>query len=143
MTGWGPGDLQVLREALGEFDHARVRLLCHQFVDHLRSRREPLPAQAGLAVLKMLQRKRHITLVQDVAEALLAHGTDSVGVRHRYALALVDHDRTTAAEALLTQLPYEVRRTNTEVQGAIGRVHKQRYLTSGPVAGRERKKDLA
>ena len=94
-------------------------------------------------MLKLLQRKRHIRLVHNVAEALLAHGLDTVALRHRYALALVDHDRTAAAEALLAPLPPEARETNTEVQGAVGRVHKQRYVTSGPAAGERRAKDLA
>jgi hypothetical protein len=93
-------------------------------------------------VLKLLQRKRYIVLVQDVAEALLAHGLDTVALRHRYALALVDNDRTAAAEALLRALPPEARSTDTEVQGAIGRVHKQRYVTSGPAAGPGRADDL-
>jgi hypothetical protein len=118
-----------------------VQRLCRQFVDDVRRRPEPIDPGTGLAVLKMLQRKRHI--VQDVAETLLAHGLDDmVAIRHRYALALVDHDRTAVAEALLAALPTEVRRTDTEVQGAIGRVHKQRYMVSGPAAGPRRGVDL-
>lgn len=142
MTDWNEEQRQALRTALEEFDHQQVQRLCRLFINDVRQRPEPVDTEIGLAVLKMLQRKRHITLVQDVAETLLAHGLDTVALRHRYALALVDHDRTAAAEALLAALPAEVRRTDTEVQGAIGRVHKQRYVVSGPAAGARREADL-
>jgi hypothetical protein len=142
MTGWSGEQREALRRALKEFDHQQVQLLSRQFMEDVRHRPEPVDAETGLTVLKMLQRKRHITLVQDVAETLLAHGLDTVALRHRYALALVDHDRTAAAEALLASLPEDVRRTDTEVQGAIGRVHKQRYVVSGPAAGARREADL-
>lgn len=132
-----------LQQAIGAFDHDEVRRLVALFVDDVRTRPDPVDASTGLTVLKLLQRKRYIALVQNVAEALLAHGVDTVAVRHRYALALVDHDRTAAAEALLGSLPSGARDAETEVQGALGRVHKQRYVTSGPAAGMRRAEDLA
>jgi hypothetical protein len=143
MAGWTAEQSAELRRAVGEFDHNEVRRLAAVFVADVRSRPDPVDAETGLEVLKLLQRKRYIRLVHDVAEALLAHGLDTVALRHRYALALVDHDRTAAAEALLARLPLEARTTDSEVQGAIGRVHKQRYATSGPAAGNRRAKDLA
>jgi hypothetical protein len=143
MSTWDAAELAALQRALDDFDQRKVHVLCRRFVDHIKAGPGPASSSTGLPVLEMLQRKRYVGLVQDVAEALLAHGTDTVEVRHRYALALVDHDRTAAAEALLTQLPEQVRKHDSEVQGAIGRVHKQRYVTSGPAAGRHRELDIA
>jgi hypothetical protein len=143
MAGWTARQFAEMQQAVSEFDHNEVQRLAALFVNGIRSRPDPIEAKAGLAVLKLLQRKRYIRLVHNVAEALLAHGLDTVALRHRYALALVDHDRTAAAEALLMSLPAEVRETDIEVQGAVGRVHKQRYVTSGPAAGERRAQDLA
>jgi hypothetical protein len=143
MSGWEAQQLGELQQAVGEFDHNEVERLVAVFVDDVRTRLSPVDARIGLTMLKLLQRKRYIALVQNVAEALLAHGVDAIALRHRYALALVDHDRTAAAEALLATLPLEARDADTEIQGAIGRVHKQRYVTSGPAAGTRRTDDLA
>jgi hypothetical protein len=143
MTGWRDDQLEALHRALTDFDHLQVHRLCQQSIAEVRSQPGPIDPEVGLSVLKMLQRKRYIGLVQDLAETLLAHGLhEEVAVRHRYALALVDHDRIAAAEALLAVLPADVRRTDTEVQGAIGRVHKQRYVITGPAAGSRRAADL-
>ncbi len=143
MAGWTAEQFAELQQAVSEFDHNEVTRLAALFVDDIRSRPDPVDAKTGLGVLRLLQRKRYIRLVHNVAEALLAHGLDTVALRHRYALALVDHDRTAAAEALLASLPAEARETDTEVQGAVGRVHKQRYVTGGPAAGDRRADDLA
>ena len=143
MSGWGARQFHDLQLALGAFDDKEVARLVALFVDDSVTRPDAVDPRTGLDVLKLLQRKRCISLVQDVAEALLAHGGDSVVLRHRYALALVDHIRTAAAESLLAALPLEAHSTDTEVQGAVGRVHKQRYVTSGPAAGARRVEDLA
>jgi S1-C subfamily serine protease len=143
VTGGDGDQLGKLRKALAEFDHVEVQRLSAAFIEEVRTRPDPVSPEIAFTVLKLLQRKRYIVLVQDVAEALLAHGLDTVPLRHRYALALVDHDRTAAAEALLAALPAEVRSSDTEVQGALGRVHKQRYVTSGPAAAADRAADLA
>jgi Trypsin-like peptidase domain/Tetratricopeptide Repeats-Sensor len=135
--------LHDLRQALEAFDRTAVTRLVGAFIADIRTRPDPVDPGLGLDVLRLLQRKRRIRMVQDVAEALLAHGlADDVALRHRYALALADHDRVAAAESLLATLPPEVRATDPEVQGAIGRVHKQRYVTAGPAAGARRAEAL-
>lgn len=135
------GVVERLRKAATEFNTVEMQKTCAQFILAVRQRNVPVDAATALQVLKILQSKRQISLVHGVAEALLAHGVDSVEVRHRYALALLDYDRTAVAESLLRTLPKGAR-MDPEVTGAIGRVHKQRYLTSGPAAGRQRTTDL-
>lgn len=135
--------LVALGDAVNDFRRAEVERICHELVAQIHERAEPVDTTTAVDLLKLLQRKRHIGLVHEVAEALLAHGADTVEVRRRYALALLDNDRIAVAEALLASLPEPVRRTDPEVLGAIGRVHKQRYLTSGPATGATRASDLA
>ena len=96
MSGWGARQFHDLQLALGAFDDNEVARLVALFVDDIVTRPDAVDPRTGLDVLKLLQRKRCISLVQDVAEALLAHGRDSVVLTHRYALALVDHNRTAA-----------------------------------------------
>lgn len=143
MTDWGVDQQLALDTALREFDRLTVSRLCQQFIDHVHGRPDPVDLQVGRTLLKKLQRKRHFPLLQDVAEALLTHGLDRVTIRHLYALAMIDRGRTVAADALLSALPEEVRNTDSEVRGAIGRLHKQRYISSGPAAGQQRADDLA
>ena len=61
----------------------------------------------------------------------MAHGSDTVEVIHRHALAVLDHDRIAVAKILLAPLPAGVRQSDFEVSGAVGRVRKWGYLTSG------------
>jgi hypothetical protein len=143
MSTWSDPDelLTQLREAAAEFNAVELDRTCRELIADARTRTDPVDTTTALDVLKLLQAQRQISLVQDVAEALLAHGVDNVEVRHRYALALLDHDRTAAAESLLRTVR-GAGQASTEIAGAIGRVHKQRYLTSGPAAGQQRAKDL-
>ncbi len=142
MTSWGTDERLALDTALREFDHGRVRELARAFAASVRAAADPPAARDALEVVRKLQRKRYTDQVHHVVEAVLAAGCDTVDLRHRYALALLDADLVAAGEALLQQLPPDVRSGDTEVAGAVGRVHKQRYVTAAVAGGRQRTEDL-
>lgn len=135
--------LTALGHAVDAGQHEDVERLTRRLVLSLRSRDVALAPAPSCAALVLLQRKRYVSLVQLLAEALLANGSRTVEVVHRYALALLDDNRVAAAEGLLGTLTSDERAGNAEVAGAVGRVHKQRYVLSGPAAGRRRTGDLA
>lgn len=141
--GWTSEQRESLRRALAEFDDTRAQILCRAFIDEVRAGSDARDPAAGLDVLQLLQRKRKTTLIEDVAETLLAHAPDSTAVRHHYALALLDDDRTAAAEALLTQAVSLDTGADGELQGGLGRVHKQRYIRTGQSVGGRRENELS
>lgn len=136
MGAWRREDQLALDRAVRSFDHPRVRELVRTYAAHARAASSPVDARNAAALVRKLQRRRYTLEVQYAIEALLVGGCDTIELRHRYSLALLDDGLVAASEALLQQLPPDVRRTDPEVAGALGRVHKQRYLMQGSVAGR-------
>ena len=130
MESWTDADRARLEEGLRTFDRQAVAAAVERFTEVARFRGDgPVMLGQALEVLGRLHAKRHIASVQSLAEFLLRNGFDHDEVRYRYALALLDDDRVAAADAVLRRLPSRVIRTDSEVRGAIGRVHKIRYLT--------------
>jgi V8-like Glu-specific endopeptidase len=130
MESWTEADRARLADALRTYDRRQVTASVDRFTEVARFRGgSPALLGEALWVLKQLHGKRYVGLVQSLAESLLRNGLDDPDVRHRYALALLDDDRLAAAEAVLRRLPPRVIQNDPEVRGAIGRVHKVRYLT--------------
>lgn len=130
MESWTEADGARLEEALRTFDRRQVAASAERFAEVVRFRGgTPAMLVQAVDVLWQLHGKRHVRLVQSLAEALLRNGLDHPAVRYRYAVALLDDDRVAAAEAVLRRLPPAVIQHDSEVRGAIGRVHKARYLT--------------
>lgn len=130
METWTEADLARLEEALRTFDRQAVAASVDRFTAVVRFRGgSRLLLDQALHVLQRLHTKRHVELVQQLCESLLRNGLDHPQVRYRYALALLDTDLVAAAESVLRRLPPRVIQTDPEVRGAIGRVHKARYLT--------------
>ena len=144
MRHWSDPDLvEHLDAAASQFKVAELADTCRQLVEDAKQRPDPVEYETAKAVLKLLQGRRRSSLVQDVAETLLAHGIDTPRIRHACALALLDQGRTAAAQSLLLGIQGGSPFMRTEIEAAIGRVHKQRYLTTGPAAGDLRERDLA
>ncbi|GIE99376.1 serine protease [Paractinoplanes rishiriensis] len=130
MESWTDADQARLEDALRMFDRQGVTAAAERFAAVVRFRRAPDGLlDDALAVLARLHTKRYVALVQWLAESLLRNGLDQPSVRYRYGLALLDDDRVAAAECILRHLPASVVQSDSEVRGAIGRVHKTRYLT--------------
>jgi hypothetical protein len=109
LTGWSDDRQQALRTALNEFDHLEVQRLCRQFMDEIRRRPELADAATGLTVLKLLQRKRNITLLQDVAETLLVRAAEDAVVLPDYP-----HPAAEAAQIAEAILEHIVSRPNPD-----------------------------
>ena len=140
MTTWGAREQAALASALDEFDDALVRDLCAQYVDAMRA--GAATVRQGEVVLRYLQRKRRTSDLSSVAEAILAWAPAEPNVVHRYSLALLDEQRPVAAEALLSSVVTDSATAGPELQGAIGRLHKVRYVTPGLVPESSRPDEL-
>ena len=142
MTDFAEDWASRLRQAVADGRRVEVSTLSHRLATVVREGVEPFDPISVVALLRVLQRKRFVGQVQELADALLTRSPGNVDVVHRYALALLDTGRTAAAEALLDTLPAEVRSEHLEVAGAVARVHKQRYLTSAPGTASSLDQDL-
>ena len=95
------------------------------------------PGQAGPVALR---RKREFQLMARVADALIAPGRDGMVTYRLYAQALLDQGLTGAGWASLAarMAAGDDVGEQAELQGLIARANKDRYVATGPAAGRRR-----
>lgn len=128
---WSDNDQNEMIAALNSFDWRRSAQLCDYFVaqlDHLRPSDALEAEERGWRLLRLLHGRRLLTETRNVAEALFEANVDSVRIRHRYVLTLLDDGKLVAAEKVLKEFTDEERASNGEVGGALGRLYKDRYL---------------
>jgi Trypsin-like peptidase domain len=136
---WDPSEsLQQLRAAVDTLNRPRVAELSTELIERLRTTDDsPYPERGAADILSLLRRKRHFTLLQQVADAFIQAGVDRPVVRRQYAQALLDQGNLTAGVTVLERLVAETTdqpRENFEARGLLGRAYKQMYLATGPGA---------
>ena len=138
-TGLEPGRwdgdrfLAGLRQAVEHYDRPEVERLCALLIAHLHGRPDPYPEREARQVLRLLRRKRCFEIMSAVAEALIAGGQHSEGIRCDYAQALIDQGLPAAALDMLDRAigAGPVGREMVEAQGLRGRAFKQMYCATG------------
>lgn len=133
-TAWSEaGFLVELTDAVDQYDLARVSELCDRLVAHLHQVPRPYPEADARRILRLLRRKRCFRIMSSVAEALMAAGQRSPGVRCDYAQALIDQGMPAAALDMLDQAIHDAGsdRELAEAQGLRGRAYKQMYCATG------------
>ncbi len=127
---WTPQSLQQLQAAVKRYDRAAAERLCETLIAHLRASDEPVADRVGEDVLATLQSKRFFPLMLRVADALRADGNRSPQIRRRYAQALIEEGKPSAALDVLAGLTaqsddlFEAE----EALGLIGRANKQIFV---------------
>ena len=143
MMAWdAPESLRQLREAVDTFDRPRVATLCAELIKRLRNDDTPYPERSAADILAQLRRKRHFTLLQQVADAFIQSGADRPVIRRQYSQALLDKGNLAASVAVLQRLvddTADLPGENAEARGLLGRAYKQMYLAAGPGAPARRR----
>ncbi|HVH26187.1 MAG TPA: serine protease [Vicinamibacterales bacterium] len=140
------GTFRILTEqldaALRGFEWARAETLCDELVRAIRRSPIRLPPDVGRC-LSLLRRKRRFGCIARVAEAAIHIGEASVDIRRQYAQALIDQGLLVAAEHVLRDtIPTAGDDPELfELQGLMGRVYKQWYVTA-PVGAVRRRETL-
>jgi hypothetical protein len=117
-------------------DPAAVRTAVDQAAAAVSLGATRMPPGSPVMALKALRRKRYFDEMSMFAEAMLQTGHDDEATRITYAQALIDSGRPTAALAMLRDLEEAGPDDTAEVEGLIGRAHKQMYVAraAAPVA---------
>ena len=143
-----PTDAQALvrqvERAVAAFDRPRTTQLCEVLIAQVRSSDEPFPELLARRVLSALRRKRQFQLMERVADALIASGRDGMLIYRQYAQALLDQGLTGAALGVLAagMAAGDDLGEQAELQGLMGRAHKDRYVATDVGAGRRRRLHL-
>jgi V8-like Glu-specific endopeptidase len=139
-----PTDARALarqvERAVAAFDSPRTTQLCEELIAQVRSTDEPFPELPARRVLSALRRKREFQLMARVADVLIASGRDGMVTYRQYAQALLDQGLTGAGLGVLAAgmaVGNDVGE-QAELQGLIARANKDRYVATGPAAGRRR-----
>jgi Trypsin-like peptidase domain len=132
--------VRQVERAVATFDHPRTNQLCQELIARIRSSDEPFPGQLAKRVLAALRRKRQFQLMARVADALIASGRDGMVIYRQYAQALLDQGLTGAGLGVLAagMAAGDDLDELAELQGLIGRAHKDRYVATDAAAGRRR-----
>lgn len=137
-SGAEPHLVEDLHRALVDLDMTRAVGLCSEIASHLLA--DPRPAHRDVAerALRMAAGKRLNPQTMGLGEALIGAGYDEPLIRHRYALALIDSGYVAAASDLLSGTSAALSpEESAEIEGARGRIAKERYLSGcGATAGR-------
>jgi V8-like Glu-specific endopeptidase len=129
-----------VQQAVAAFDHPRTNQLCEVLIARIRSTDEPFPELPARRVLSALRRKRQFQLMARVADALIASSRDDMVIYRQYAQALLDQGLTGAGLGILAagMAAGDDVAEQAELQGLIGRAHKDRYVATDAAAGRRR-----
>jgi hypothetical protein len=132
--------VRQVERAVAAFDHPRTNQLCEELIARVRASDEPFPEQLAKRVLAALRRKRQFQLMARVADALIASGCDGMIVYRQYAQALLDQGLTGAGLGVLAagMAAGDDVGELAELQGLVGRAHKDRYVVTDAAAGRRR-----
>jgi len=132
------GDAQrELVRALETNERAAASRASSRLAAQIRATGRIFPADRAREVMQGLRRKRLFAEMLEVGEALMQQQEVKVPplvepvVRRQYAQALIERGQLSAALSMLqTVLPHCAAGSpdEAEVQGLIGRVHKQRYV---------------
>ena len=134
---WKPKEFNdKLVAAIEEFDRDRARELCRQFVNHLRERDDPYPAEHAQTILTQLRGKRYFDLMQSVADSLIQNQQSNAKVRRLYAQSQLDQGNLTAAISTLRELETDTapdgdnpnQEEYAEARGLLGRAYKDLYM---------------
>jgi V8-like Glu-specific endopeptidase len=131
-----------LGSALATFDWSGADRLCDELVKAVVQGGEPPPPPV-VRVLSTLRRARRFACLTKIAEALIYSGQTSPTLWQQYAQALIEQGMLVAAERVLRNALSETpphTREAFELQGSIGRVLKQWYV-SAPSAPPERRRE--
>jgi hypothetical protein len=142
MTWDASRSLQQLRDAVDTFDRPEVTALCAELIERLHNDDASYPELGAADILGQLRRKRHFTLLQQVADALIQAGADRPVVRRQYSQAMLDQGNLTASVAVLQRLvtdTADLPGENAEARGLLGRAYKQMYIATGPGAPARRR----
>ena len=129
-----------VERAVAAFDHPRTTQLCEVLIAQVRASDEPFPELPARRVLSALRRKRQFQLMARVADALIASGRDDMVIYRQYAQALLDQGLTGAGLGVLAagMVAGDDVGELAELQGLVGRAHKDRYVVTDAAAGRRR-----
>lgn len=135
---WSVAALSALGQALDEQDEDVVTELLRELTDALRTVRPPKAADLDTA-LKLLQRHQRTSAILAICGVAALARLTTTSILHKYVLALLDDGQISSARAVMAQVPEEMRQTNTEIRGALGRIEKDTYLVldSGTAAAQE------
>lgn len=123
--------VEDIRQAARLLDREEVSALCRQLIAE--AHRHRLPDGSGVDVLKVLQRKRYFSLLQEVAEALIQTDQATLGVRRRWVQSLIDQNKLDEALLAAERLIHDTagdKDEHPEARGLKGRALKQRYIVS-------------
>jgi trypsin-like peptidase/tetratricopeptide repeat protein len=132
-----------LERALGGFEWTRVETLCDDLVRAVRTSHAPEASHLA-RLLWLLRRKRRFRCITRFVEAAIHVGEDSAGIRRQYAQALIDQGFLVAAETVLRNTLAEAPGPPElfEVQGLMGRIYKQWYVSAPSGNARRRLETL-
>ena len=132
-------ELAELQQALEADDPGRLDQAVDELASQIATQADPdAAASTALDALKLLRRNRKFPAMLRVAEGGFRAGIQNATMTRFYAQALIEEGLLGAALATLGQLRQNPGGEADEVEGLIGRVHKQRYVTDPPGAGAER-----
>ena len=130
--------VEHITEAIQVCDRPRVSVLCRALIDELRASQLILSEDDSRSILNKLRDARHFREMSLTADAILRHHPDNVFAHTPYAQALIELGLlTAAADHLRDALEHDqnLGREKAELQGLLGRVHKQIYFDEWETSG--------
>ncbi|HVF15186.1 MAG TPA: serine protease [Acidimicrobiales bacterium] len=132
-------DLEEIQSALGADNPERLGRAVDDLAARM-ARADPEEARStAIEALRLLRRRRQFRNMLRVSEGAFRAGVESAAVSRFYAQALIEEGILGAALAVLADARQVAadEEEAAEVEGLIGRVHKQRYVESPDSAGAE------
>ncbi len=127
--------LQQLRDALAAADHERVDVVVGELAAKTATAKVDTAEATAIEALGLLRRHRQFGAMLKVAEATFKAGAQSPTLVRQYGQALIEEGLLEAALAMLVPLRGRSGTEDSEIDGLIGRAHKQRYVDSPASTG--------
>lgn len=131
--------LERLKAACTSFDHRGAAEATTGLIGHIRAQPGPIPAKRAIRGLKLLRRRRHFDLMEQLGDALILAGQTAPTVRRLYAQSQLDQGNISSAVRVLEELRLECEPRESsemveeyaEAVGLLGRAYKQQYVDAG------------